>query len=134
MSSCAIALSCSCCCWATSSFMTRLINTLWRFLGWQSIYDACCRLRRCLVNLLIYILLIIFIIDRKRHLRILLSVNLILQVKHILHLDLVLLVLHFNVGTGVFESRDFLLVLVRTTLVSELIMDSELLRRTLSII
>lgn len=134
MSSCAIALRCSCCCWATSSFMTRLINTLWRFLGWQSIYDACCRLRRCLVNLLIYILLIIFIIDRKRHLRILLSVNLILQVEHILHLDLVLLVLHFNVGTGVFESRDFLLVLVRTTLVSELIMDSELLRRTLSII
>jgi len=119
--------------------MTRLINTLCRLLGWQSIYDACCRLRRCLVNLLIYILLIIFIIGRKRHLlllllRILLSVNLILQVKHILHLDLVLLVLHFNVGTCVFESRDFLLVLVRTILVSELIMDSELLRRTLSII
>ena len=134
MSSRTIALSCSCCCWATSSFMTRLINTLCRLLGWQSIYDACRRLRRCLVNLLIYILLIIFIIDRKRHLRIFLSVNLILQVKHILHLDLVLLVLHFNVGTGVFESRDFLLVLVRTTLVSELIMDSELLRRTLSII
>lgn len=114
--------------------MTRLINTLCRLLGRQSIYDACRRLRRCLVNLLIYVLLIIFIIGRKRRLRILLSVNLILQVKHILHLDLVLLVLHFNVGTCVFESRDFLFVLVRTILVSELIMDSKLLRRTLSII
>ena len=73
-------------------------------------------------------------IGRKRPLRILLLVNLILQVKNILHLDLVLFVLHLDVGTCVFESWDFLLVLIRTILVSELIMDSELLRWTLSII